>query len=303
MKIKRGKSLMRKNKFLKVLVLGIALVILIAGCGSTTASTKSNTASSDKKDTPVKVRKVKVAFDQGGKPIGYIDEKGNPTGYEIEVMKLVDKALPEYEFEYVPTTSEDLLIGVQQGKYQVGVKNAWWTEERTKNYIFPKEFLGLSSVGLLLKKEKENIKDLSDFAKAGLSLAPIAASNAQYTIVDEYNKAHPDNKVKLKAGDQFTVDVVQWVNEGRVDGGIYIGAAYEKQILAKDGPYHNLTNDVVYNEFDVIKTWPLFNKQEQEFADAYDKAIKKLKEEKKTNELMVKFYNNDLFKLLDTVKR
>jgi L-cystine transport system substrate-binding protein len=290
---------MTMNKVFKITAIGIALVTLIAGCSSnTTTGAKSNL-----EDAGKEVRIVKVAFDQGGKPIGYLDEKGNPTGYELEVMKLVDKALPEYEFEYVPTSSEDLLIGVQQGKYQVGVKNAWFTEERTKSYIFPKEFLGLSGLGLLLKKENEEIKDLSDFAKANLSLAPIAASNAQYTIVDEYNQANPDNKVKLEAGDAFSVDVVQWVNEGRVDGGIYLGATYEKQVLEKDGPYHNLANDVVYNEFAVVKTWPLFNKKEQEFADAYDHAIKKIKEEKKTNELMVKFYNNDLFKLLDTVKR
>lgn len=88
-------------------------------------------------------------------------------------MKLVDKALPDYKFEYVPTSSEDLLVGVQQGKYQVGVKNAWFTEERTKSYIFPKEFLGLSGVGLLMKKENKDVKDLSDFAKK-FSLAPIS---------------------------------------------------------------------------------------------------------------------------------
>ncbi|MBS4211113.1 transporter substrate-binding domain-containing protein [Neobacillus rhizophilus] len=290
---------MKINKLLKMAATGAALFTLIAGCSSTTTTGSK----SDSGDAKKEVRTVKVAFDQGGKPIGYVDEKGNPTGYELEVMKLVDKALPEYKFEYVPTSSEDLLVGVQQGKYQVGVKNAWFTEERTKSYIFPKEFLGLSGVGLLLKKENKDVKDLSDFAKKKLSLAPIAASNAQYTIVDEYNQANPDNKVKLEAGDAFSVDVVQWVNEGRVDGGIYLGATYEKQVLAKDGPYHNLADQVVYNEFTVVKTWPLFNKKEQEFADAYDKAIKKLKEEKKTNDIMVKFYNNDLFKLLDTVKR
>lgn len=290
---------MKINKFLKVAATGMALITFIAGCGSTASSGSKSASAGAKKE----VRTVKVAFDQGGKPIGYVDEKGNPTGYELEVMKLVDKALPEYKFEYVPTSSEDLLVGVQQGKYQVGVKNAWFTEERTKSYIFPKEFLGLSGVGLLLKKENKDVKDLSDFAKKKLSLAPIAASNAQYTIVDEYNQANPDNKVKLEAGDAFSVDVVQWVNEGRVDGGIYLGATYEKQVLAKDGPYHNLADQVVYNEFTVVKTWPLFNKKEQEFADAFDKAIKILKEEKKTNEIMVKFYNNDLFKLLDTVKR
>jgi len=88
-------------------------------------------------------------------------------------MKLVDELLPEYKFEYVGTTSDDLLIGVEQGKYQVGVKNAFFTQERTEKFIFPKEFLGLSSAGLVLRKEDEGIKTLSDFATKGYSLAPI----------------------------------------------------------------------------------------------------------------------------------
>ena len=156
---------------------------------------------------------------------------------------------------------------------------------------------------LYLKKENEHIKSLSDFASAGFSLAPIAANNAQYTVIDEYNKENPDNKVQLKAGDAFTVDVVQWVNEGRVDGGVIIEGPFEKQVTAEDGPYHNLIDEVVYNEFAVIKTWPLFNKKEQEFADAYDQVVKKLKEEKKTSELSSEYYGRDLFEVLDAVER
>ncbi|MEH7352238.1 transporter substrate-binding domain-containing protein [Neobacillus drentensis] len=290
---------MRNKKFFKVIVTALSLFILLAGCGISSTSGES----SDAKNKSSKVRKVKIAYDQASKPISYIDDKGNPTGYDVEMMKLVDKLLPEYEFEFVGTSSDDLLLGVEQGKYQAGVKNAFWTQERTEKFIFPKEFLGLSSAGLVLKKKNENIKSLADFASAGLTLAPIAANNAQYTIIDEYNKANPDNKVKLKAGDSFTVDVVQWVNEGRVDGGVMIEGPFQKQVIADDGPYHNLKNEVVYNEFAVIKTWPLFNKKEQEFADAFDKAIKKLKEEKKPNDLSKKFYGRDLFEVLDTVKR
>lgn len=297
--------MMRNKKFLNVAALGLAFVVLLSGCGSSATSGKATDAAtgSAHADKDSKVRKVKVAYDQASKPISWLDEKGNPTGYDVEVMKLVDELLPEYEFDYIGTSSDDLLLGVEQGKYQVGVKNAFWTEERTKKFIFPKEFLGLSSTGLVLKKTNENIKTLSAFASAGLTLAPIAANNAQYTIIDEYNKANPNNKVKLQAGDSFTVDVVQWVNEGRVDGGVMIEGPFKKQVVEPDGPYHKLANEVVYNEFAVIKTWPLFNKKEQEFADAYDEAIKKLQKEKKTNELSVKFYGKDLFEVLDGVKR
>ncbi|MGD2199076.1 transporter substrate-binding domain-containing protein [Lysinibacillus fusiformis] len=287
---------MKKNKIFQFAAIGLASIALLAGCNSEESADKNSDEGSE-------VRTVKVAYDQASKPISYIDDNGNPTGYDVEVMKLVDELLPDYQFEYVGTTSDDLLIGVEQGKYQVGVKNAFFTQERTEKFIFPKEFLGLSSAGLVLRKEDEGIKTLADFAKKGYSLAPIAANNAQYTIIDEYNTANPDNKVKLQAGDAFTVDVVQWVNEGRVDGGVMIEGPFKQQVLAEDGPYNNLKDEVVYNEFSVIKTWPLFNKKEQEFADAYDKAIAQIKEQKKTNELSTKFYGRDLFEVLETVNR
>ncbi|WP_042345195.1 transporter substrate-binding domain-containing protein [Bacillus massiliigorillae] len=288
---------MNKKKFIGILAAVVTSLSLLAGCGlDEDASTESKGNNSD-------AIKIKVAYDQSTKPMSWKDENGKATGYDVEIMRLVDELLPDYEFEFVGTSSDDLLIGVQQGKYQVGVKNAFWTQERTEKFIFPKEFLGLSSAGLVLKKENANIKSLADFASAKYSLAPIAANNAQYTIIDEYNKKNPNNQVKLKAGDAFTVDVVQWVNEGRVDGGVMIEGAFNKQVLDKEGPYYNLKDDVVYNEFAVIKTWPLFNKEQQKFADAYDKAIKQLKEEKKTNELTKKFYDKDLFEVLERVER
>ena len=278
------------------IVLGSVLALL-AGCGGDgETSDKAEQAKSG-------VRVVKVAYDQAGKPMTYIDENGNATGYDVEVMKLVDELLEDYEFEYVGTTSDDLLIGVEQGKYHVGVKNAFWTEERTEKYIFPEEFLGLSSAGLVVKKEIGQIKDLSDFAKAGYTLAPIAANNAQYTIIAEYNEKNPKNQVKLQAGEEFGVDVVQWVNEGRVDGGVMIEGSFNGKVLDENGPYHHLKDEVVYNEFAVIKTWPLFNKKEAEFAKAYDEAIKKIKETDKLQKLSIEYYGKDLFEVLDQVNR
>jgi L-cystine transport system substrate-binding protein len=268
---------------------------VLGACGST--DSKSDASNSD--DATV----VKVAYDQASKPMTYTDDKGNATGYDVEVMKLVDEKLEDYKFEYVGTSSDDLLIGVEQGKFPVGVKNAFYTEERKDKFLFPKEYLGLSSIGLVLKTEDKDVDSLEKFADKGYSLAPIAANNAQYTVVKEYNDAHPDNKVKLEAGDEFLVDVVQWVNEGRADGGVTIEGIFEQQVKSEKGAYHNLKDDVVYNEFGVIKTWPLFNNKQQKLADEYDKAIKELRDEGKLSELSEQFYGRDLFEVLDKAER
>ncbi|MEK4228093.1 transporter substrate-binding domain-containing protein [Solibacillus sp. FSL H8-0538] len=294
----------------KFLAVGFASVTILAACGNTedidTTSSSKDVAANENETAnaeSTEVASVKVAFAQAAKPITYVDENGNATGYDVEVMKLVDEKLEDYEFEYIPTTDDDLFIGVEQGKYDVGVKNAFFTEERTKKFLFPEEFIGLSSAGLLLKSDKTDINNLSDFASKKLSLAPIAASSAQYTIIEEYNTANPNNQVNLVAGDEFNVDIVQWVNEGRVDGGITIEAIFSSQVTDEDGPYHSLINDVVYKEFAVIKTWPLFNKQQKEFAAAYDEAIAELKETDALRKLAEEFYGKDLFQLLDQANR
>lgn len=275
--------------FKKLAGLTIAASLLLAACGDKEEATQGE--------------KVKVAFELGSKPMTYVDEKGEPAGYDIDVMKLVDEKLEDYTFEYVGTTSDDLLIGVEQGKYQVGVKNAFFTEERAQKYIYPKQFIGLSSAGLVLNKQNEAIKTLEDFAKKQFKLAPIAANNAQYTIIAEYNVANPNNPVKLEAGEEFGVDVVQWVNEGRVDGGVIIEGKFNKQVTEADGPYHELKDTVVYNEFAVIKTWPLFNKKQQAFADAYDEAMQEIEASGELQKLSEKHYGRNLFEVLGRVER
>lgn len=281
----------------KLIAVGFASLSILAACGND----EGNNAEKEQTTKPdeVEVKKVKVAFAQAAKPITYVDENGNATGYDVEVMKLVDEKLEDYEFEFVPTSDEDLFIGVEQGKYDVGVKNAFHTAEREESFLYPEEFIGLSSAGLVLKSENEHIKDLKDFATAELTLAPIAASSAQYTIVEQYNEQYPANKVNLKAGEEFNLDVIQWVNEGRVDGAITIEAIYTAQVLNEESPYYQFKDDLVYNEFSVIKTWPLFNKQQTEFAKAYDEAIKELKETDELSKLMTEFYGKDLFPLLN----
>ncbi|WP_096550306.1 transporter substrate-binding domain-containing protein [Ureibacillus thermosphaericus] len=288
---------MNFKKFFKLGAIGL-LAASLAACGGGDEKSTDKETSQDSSD----VKKIKVAYAISWKPITYQDENGEPAGYELDMLRLVDEKLEDYEFEYIGTTDDDLLIGVEQGKYDLGVKNIFYTDERAEKYVFPKEFTGLSSVGLLLKKENEHIKDLSDFAAAGLELAPIAANNAQYTVVAKYNEENPDNPVKLVAGDTFAVDAVQWVNEGRADGAIALEPVIDKQINDPEGPYHNLKDEVVYNEFTVIKTWTLFNKNNQELADAFDEVIKEIKQTNALNELMVKHYGRDLFEVLERVE-
>lgn len=248
----------------------------------------------------VEVTKVYVAHTQTYVPYDYVNEKGESDGFEVQVLKEVDELLPQYEFVYVPTSDDDLLIGVESGKYNIGTKGAWFTEERAKKFVFPKNYIAASSIGITFRTEDADvIKDLESFASFSGKLVPIAPQNAQYNVVEEYNKEHPDNQIDLQASDSFDVaDAYTWVVEGRYDAFFTIKVSFENNVLAEDGAYHDYADKLSYVVYQAIPTWPLFNKNDKELADAYDEAITTLTENGRILELQEEYFGEDLFQYI-----
>lgn len=297
---------MKKTKLF--ILLSLIISLLATGCASNTEKADNNETNktatnqnSENQENQETIKTIKVAFSQTGKPITFQNEKGEATGYDVEVFKLVDELLPQYEFEFVPTTDDDLLIGVESGKYNVGLKNAFYTDARAEKYIYPKEYLGASASGLVIRKEDEGtVRDLSDVATLGKKLLPIAPQDAQFALVQKYNEQNQDNQIEVETSESFVVqDGLIWIAEGRYDAWLVIKSTFDANVVAEDGPYHNLADKLSWSTFAATKTWPLFNKNEQEFADAYDEAIKQLKEEGKTKELLTQFLGEDTTQYLE----
>jgi len=313
---------MRKNvKRTAAFSIATALTLGLAACGSSTANTAAtntaatNTAATEaasqgseaaaetvKSENPAsgEVKTIQVAHTNYYKPYDFQTPDGGSDGYEVAVLKAVDELLPQYEFQFTPTTDDDLLVGVESGKYDVGTKGVWWTEARSKTYVFPKNYIGASVIGILFRAEdKDKYTDLEAFAKDGGKLVPIAPQNAQYNIVENFNKNHPDSQIKLEASDAFQVsDAYQWVTEGRYDAYFEIRTSYEANIVADDGEYHDYVDKLSYVPYEGIPTWPLFNRNNQELADAYDGAIEKLKADGTLSKLSKQYFGYDLFELV-----
>ena len=272
---------------MKKIIIGITLIALAL-------------TSVSAKEKKTKVQKVRVAHTNYYVPYDFVNDKGESDGFEVAVLKEIDKLLPEYEFEYYPTSDDDLLIGVLQGKYAFGTKGIWITEERKQKYVFPKNPIGASIIGIVIRKDTaDKITDLRSFAKYSGKLVPIGAANAQYTVIDEYNKANPDAQVKLIAGDQFGAsDGYIWVNEGRYDAYVDIKLSFQNNVL-KDGAAYNAYKDkLTYIPYKGIPTWPIFNKKQQKLADAYDSAIEKLIKDGTVSRLAIQYFGEDISALL-----
>lgn len=284
-----------KKKYLSILTAAVSsLAILATGCGSEPAGQSSVQDS----DGVVTVTAARVFVSP---PYNYNDEDGNQTGFETEVIKAAFELLPQYELELVDTTDEDLLTGIQTGKYDFGFKTAWYTEERAETFIIPKEPSGATTVGLLFRSEDaDQIKDFKTFSEFSGKLVPLAPSNAQYSVVVEWNEENPDYPIDLQAAESFdTSEAITWLLEGRYDGHIYTGHYYKNNIVSEDGAYHQFNDQLSWVIYKAIATYPMFNKNNQELADAYDEAIAQLEENGTIYELEMQFFGEDIYQYLE----
>lgn len=283
-----------KKKLIIQTLLAATLVLGVTGCGSKEEQASNNQTTEDG------VRKIVAAHTQAYAPYDFVDENGASDGYEVAVLKAVDELLPQYEFEFVGTTDDDLLIGVESGKYQVGTKGVWWTAARTESYVFPEHYIGSSITGLTFKTEyADQIKDMESFAEFSGKLVPLAPQNAQYTIVENYNETHPEKQVILVAAEQFSnSDSYQWVLEGRYDAVFDIKTNYDYNIAAESGEYHDYADQLSYVAYKAIPTWPLFNINEQELADAYDEAWQTLYDNGTLDALQQEYFGYSLFEYI-----
>ncbi|MDI6681675.1 transporter substrate-binding domain-containing protein [Leuconostoc suionicum] len=270
-----------------------AVVVVVIGGGLTIRHFNADS----NKAAAKKVRTINVAHTQNYVPYDYV-QNGVSKGYEVDVLKAVDKLLPDYKFKYHPTSDEDLLVGLDSGKYDVGVKGAWWTKERAKKYILPKQAVGASIIGITYRKD-DNYKSFAEFAKKSGKLVPISPQNGQYAVVQEWNKKHSNEKITLKSADQFTVgDAYNWVLEGRYDAYFDVKVNYQNSVVKSSGAYHSSADKLAYIPYKGIKTYPIIsraNKDNSNFSKEYDQAIKKLQKNGTLEKLSQKYFKENVW--------
>ena len=269
-----------------------AALIGVVAAGLAGCSKKDSAAAGD----GGKKKVVNVAYTNYYVPYDFVNDKGEADGFEVAVMKEVAKKLPQYEWKFTPTSDDDLLIGIESGKYTIGTKGIWKTAAREKKYLFTDNYIGASVIGLVIRKdEADKVKDMDSFAQYSGKLVPIAPQDARYMVIDTYNKEHPDKPIDLKSSEAFQIaDAYSWVMEGRYDAYLEVELSYKNNIVKDDAPYHQFNDQLTYIRYKGIPTYPLINKKETKLKDEVDQAIKELRDEGKIAELEQKYFGESL---------
>lgn len=170
---------------------------------------------------------VEVVINENGYPFSFIDDKNKVSGYDGELLTIIGSKLKGYQFHINAVSRDAMIVGLSTGTYTLATNHFYLTKERAKNYAYSKEPTGLSDLRLIVKKSNTDIHNLEDMANKGKKLYPIHTNDARYTVIEDYNKKHPNNKIVLiPSGESAAADQFKSVAAGEYDAAIYPIAAF-----------------------------------------------------------------------------
>lgn len=156
---------MFKPKFRMIMagLLSISLLAL-AGCGSTSSSPSTNSTANT---APEKV--LKVGSDISYAPFEFMDDKQQPTGFDIELMNAIGTDMG-YKVKFETASFDGLIPSLQAGKYDAVISAMTITDDRAKSVQFSDKYF--KTVQYIASKKGSNIKTLADLKgkKVGVQL-------------------------------------------------------------------------------------------------------------------------------------
>lgn len=246
-------------------------------------------------------QKIKIAFAQDEGVCSYVDENDKLTGEEVEVWREIAKRLPEYEIEFIPTSQDDLRVGLQTGNYDGSVGDFFLSRERIEKFEIPREPLDFTWTGMLIRKEfAAGVSSLSDLAKKqkdGLKIAPQNSGYGSTYILEVYNEQNPDNKLDFELTSEQTWGSTQnYVGVGRYGATCAQKTDYQTNFVSEDGAYHEYVDQVTWVPTQNVGAYTLFKKGvDKKFLDRYVEVLKQVKAEGIASELSRKFYGYDAY--------
>ncbi|UUZ93727.1 transporter substrate-binding domain-containing protein [Paenibacillus sp. P25] len=219
----------------------------------------------------MKAKKVIVGTGTQFPNICFIDDKGNLTGYDVELVKEIDKRLPEYEFEFKTMDFSNLLLSLETNKIDFIAHQMEVNKERQEKFLFNDEAYNIFPNKVVVRKDRNDINSIDDLK--GKKVIVGATSNAS-VLLQDYNKTH-DNAINIVySGSGGTNDVVAQLKSGRVDATISTQFAVDQRNQAADAQQKTV-GPAISNS----KVYFILRKDETELKTKIDEALREIKKD------------------------
>lgn len=250
---------MKKIKLIKLFTLGLVAAISLTACGTTTSSSEPT------KDKP---KTIVIGTGNAFKPYCYLDAKGKPVGYEENVLKEVNKRLPQYKFEFQSMDFTNVLLSLQSEKVDIGAHQFEKNPEREQKFLFSKESYTTFILRITVSKNKTDINSIDDLK--GKKVQVSKGSNDAY-VLEQYNKTH-GNAINLVYSSADISTTIKSIEAGNIDAFISI-----KRLVDQYNKTFGDKLKTVGTPISSSNTYYLYRKSDTKLQADIDKALKAMK--------------------------
>lgn len=268
------------------LFLVLVLSVVLAACSSSEEGTESDSAASGEEVTTIKVGTMGTYH-----PFSFEGEDGELTGYDLEVLRLVEEVDPTLKFEFIAGPWDSLFVGLDADKFQLLANQITHTDEREANYTLSTNQYFTSVSQIIVSQDNEEVTSLNDLVgkKIGLTIG-----DAHTFVVEDWNAANGEIITdSIQYYEQDVTTILQDVASGR------IAATVNDPIVAQEkAEVQGLEIKVVGDRLKEKPTYFIAKQDEEGKAliAKIDAALEQLIADGKLTELSLEYFGEDYSK-------
>lgn len=275
---------MRKFPLLALL---IGLILMISACGTNKANPETEVSKGDKQeaestDLLAKVKdegKLLVGTEGTYPPFTFHDDKGELTGFDVEIAKEVAKRLG-VEAQFMETQWDAIFAGLDSKRFDMIANQVGIRADRQEKYDFSDPYI--TSAGVLIKHvDNEAVTRFEDIE--GLKAAQSMTSNYA-----DIAKSHGAEIVGVEGFNQ----AIELINSKRADVTINDNLSFlDFKKHKPDAPV-----EIAATLDDASQSGLMFRKGSETLIDEVNKALKEMIEDGTYLEISEKWFGEDVLK-------
>lgn len=275
------------NKF-KALLYTFVLTAIFAltGCGDSNIET-SNPQDNSQDSNQVEV--INVGTMGTYNPFSFEDESGKLTGYDLEVLREIEKRDDSLKFNFVAGPWDSLFVGLDADKFQLLANQITSNPDRVARYYLTDNSYFTCVAQIIVEESRTDIQSLEDLKGKSIGLT---VGDSFTRLIEDWNAAN-GNILTIKYYEQDISTILQDVANGRID------ATVNDPIMANDkAKTQGLKISVVGERLAADPVYFIMKKDEDGFAlkNKLDAILEELIDDGTLSKLSVEWFGTDYTK-------
>ncbi len=286
------------KKIMTTAALLMVLVLVFSGCSVAVNEAAQETDIVDNKsseeneqisDTEQEVITVRVGTMGTYEPFTYVDEQGVLTGYDIEVLRLIEAVDTTLKFEFQTGPWDTMFPGLDADKFQLIANQITSNPDRIAKYLLTDNTYALCVSQLIVQKGRTDIQSLNDLQgkKIGTTVG-----DSFTRILEDWNEEN-GQILDIVYYEEDVTTLLQDIVNGRID------ATLNDPIMAiAKAKAQGLEVEPVGDRVAAQATHFIFKNDEVGglLKEKLDNALRQLKEDGRLSQLSVDWFGEDYSK-------